>query len=155
MTEEKMMTGLTKEQLDGHYSERMEANRVEVDSVVLLSLIAAARASLESRGERDACEMCLGAKGAVPGNENRHGGVVMCDYCSVLHCRASDASGAESMAGWVRPESEWHEDIGDVLWWRFPIVEAPYVGSPLDTDWPGYHTHWTRFSLPSPPKVTP
>lgn len=27
---------------------------------------------------------------------------------------------------------EWHEDIGTVLWWKFPIEEAPYVGSPLD-----------------------
>lgn len=32
----------------------------------------------------------------------------------------------------LRPFREWHEDHGDVLWWRFPIVEAPYVGSPLD-----------------------
>lgn len=30
-----------------------------------------------------------------------------------------------------RPVEEWHEDIGDVLWWRFPIDEAPYCGSPL------------------------
>jgi hypothetical protein len=61
---------------------------------------------------------------------------------------------------------EWHEDVGDVLWWKFPIEEAPYVGSPLDLGqtvevrttngvvarfdvggWPGYHTHWT----PLPP----
>jgi hypothetical protein len=31
----------------------------------------------------------------------------------------------------LRPFREWHEDHGDVLWWRFPISEAPYVGSPL------------------------
>jgi len=48
----------------------------------------------------------------------------------------------------ARPESEWHEDFGDVLWWRFPIVEPPYAGSPLDTDWPGYHTHWTPIAIP-------
>lgn len=67
------------------------------------------------------------------------------------------------------PLSEWHEDDGDVLWWKFPIEEAPYIGSPLSLGqtvevtlraygidklmrcqvggWPGYHTHWT----PLPP----
>lgn len=30
------------------------------------------------------------------------------------------------------PLSEYHEDMGDVLWWKFPIEEPPYVGSPLD-----------------------
>lgn len=47
---------------------------------------------------------------------------------------------------------EWHEDDGDVLWHRFPIVEPPYVGSPLDTDWTGTHTHWTP--LPSAEAIT-
>ena len=51
----------------------------------------------------------------------------------------------------ARPESEWHEDHGDVLWWRFPLDEPPYVGSPLHDDWPGYHTHWT----PLPGVVAP
>lgn len=32
----------------------------------------------------------------------------------------------------ARPLSEYHEDMGPVLWWRFPIDEPPYVGSPLD-----------------------
>lgn len=32
----------------------------------------------------------------------------------------------------LRPYSEWHEDHGDVLWWRFPVEEPPYVGGPLD-----------------------
>lgn len=62
----------------------------------------------------------------------------------------------------ARPLSEWTEDDGDVLWWKFPVEEAPYVGSPLCCGysvevrmftgvvsrfnvcgWPGYHTHWT------------
>lgn len=48
-----------------------------------------------------------------------------------------------------RPLDEWHEDYGDVLWWRFPIVEPPYVGSPLHVGgWPGYHTHWTPIIVP-------
>ena len=49
-------------------------------------------------------------------------------------------------------EESWHEDDGTVLWWKFPIVEAPYVGSPLDSDWPGYHTHWTQIPIPKEPK---
>lgn len=68
---------------------------------------------------------------------------------------------------------EWNESCGDVMWWTFPVEEAPYVGSPLDTGlvvevsvaivnggkkmtqmvggWPGYHTHWT----PLPEAPTP
>ena len=34
-----------------------------------------------------------------------------------------------------RPFEEWHEDYGDVLWWRFPLEGPPYIGSPLDEDW--------------------
>lgn len=70
----------------------------------------------------------------------------------------------------ARPLSEWHEDIGPVLWWKFPIDEPPYVGSPLDLGqtvevtiqayklmraevggWPGYHTHFTPIELPEEP----
>lgn len=73
----------------------------------------------------------------------------------------------------AHPLSEWNEKIGPVLWWRFPIDEPPYVGTPLDTGravgiqiigatepflrtkfdvggWPGYHTHWTPIELPEP-----
>lgn len=48
----------------------------------------------------------------------------------------------------ARPIDEWHEDIGAVLWWEFPISEPPYCGSPLDSEWPGYHTHWTPIVTP-------
>ncbi|MDH2334266.1 hypothetical protein [Paenibacillus polymyxa] len=47
-----------------------------------------------------------------------------------------------------RPIDEWGEDHGDVLWWEFPIVEPPYCGTPLDADWPDYHTHWTPINIP-------
>lgn len=30
----------------------------------------------------DGCQMCLGAKGGVSGNENRLGDLVVCDYCT-------------------------------------------------------------------------
>lgn len=78
----------------------------------------------------------------------------------------------------ARPLSEWDEDIGDALWWRFPIVEAPYVGTPLDLGqtveiefrtnagtvvhrhlvggWPDYHTHWTPLPpMPREPNSEP
>jgi hypothetical protein len=51
----------------------------------------------------------------------------------------------------AQPESEWHEDVGPVLWWAFPVQEPPYVGTPLDSDWPGYHTHWTPLAVPTAP----
>lgn len=50
-----------------------------------------------------------------------------------------------------RPINEWHEDKGDVLWWSFPIEEPPYYGSPVDSDWPDYHTHWTPLIIPEEP----
>ena len=52
----------------------------------------------------------------------------------------------------ARPLEEWHEDYGNVLWWKFPIEEPPYVGSPLDENWTAYHTHWTPIVIPQPPK---
>lgn len=32
----------------------------------------------------------------------------------------------------ARPLAEYHEGMGDVLWWKFPITEPPYVGTPND-----------------------
>jgi hypothetical protein len=74
------------------------------------------------------------------------------------------------MSDVARPLSEWNEEDGDVVWWFFPMTEAPWIGTPnslghtveLHTQdglepricaratiggWPGYHTHWT----PLPP----
>jgi hypothetical protein len=77
-----------------------------------------------------------------------------------------------------RLEKEWTEEDGDVLWWKFPIEEPPYVGRPgslgqtvemrhyigggedLDVKvtttqvggWPGYHTHWTPIPVPVEPE---
>jgi hypothetical protein len=42
-----------------------------------------------------------------------------------------------------KPIEEWHEDIGDCLWWSFPIEESPYCGSPLDENFPSNVTHFT------------
>ena len=63
--------------------------------------------------------------------------------------------------GWTKTEpliarshGEWHEDDGPVVWWSWDghawAGESPWCGTPLDSDWPGYHTHWT----PAPPAPT-
>lgn len=44
----------------------------------------------------------------------------------------------------LRPINEWYEELGDCLWWMLPISEPPYVGSPLDDDFPSYVTHFTQ-----------
>lgn len=43
----------------------------------------------------DGCEFCLGAKGGVPGNENRIGGHVVCDYCTPLATDIQRAAGVQ------------------------------------------------------------
>jgi hypothetical protein len=52
------------------------------------------------------------------------------------------------------PIEKWHEDDGPALWWTLPVSEPPYVGSPLDDAWPGYHTHWTPILPPMLPDVS-
>lgn len=68
-----------------------------------------------------------------------------------LEDRADAAERREQKLKEVRTLEEWHEDFGDVLWWTFPIEEPPYCGSPLDLDWPDYHTHWTPLIIPEAP----
>jgi len=53
----------------------------------------------------------------------------------------------------ARPLADWNEDVGVTLWWRFPVDEPPYCGSPTYDDWPGYHTHWTPILVPHEPAV--
>lgn len=55
----------------------------------------------------------------------------------------------------AKPLAEYHEDNGPVLWWSFPVNEPPYVGAPFDSDWPGYHTHWTPLVVPATPHPAP
>ena len=43
---------------------------------------------------------------------------------------------------------KWHEYIGPVLWWDFPVEEPPYCGTPLDDDFPKYKTHFTELHIP-------
>ncbi|MEF2553223.1 hypothetical protein VQ042_17980 [Aurantimonas sp. A2-1-M11] len=91
-----------------------------------------------------------------------------------------DHNAADALAVEVKPLDDWHEDLGDVLWWCWRdgewLGEAPYVGSPLDCGltvecitqaengdtpaarfnvggWPGYHTHWSPIPLPAPSRA--
>jgi hypothetical protein len=54
------------------------------------------------------------------------------------------------------PGEHYHEDDGPVLWWQLPVMdqEQPWVGTPNDSDWPGYHTHYTPLP-PAPVAPTP
>lgn len=60
---------------------------------------------------------------------------------------------AEAVTIVARPLDEWHEDMHDVLWVKFPIEEAPHVGTPFDSAWPGYHTHF--IPLPDCNRIVP
>jgi hypothetical protein len=46
--------------------------------------------------ERDKCQFCLGAKGGVPGNENRLNDVIACDYCTSLFLDARGKTAPEA-----------------------------------------------------------
>jgi hypothetical protein len=85
-----------------------------------------------------------GWESAIPGTKQRHERLAA---AVVAHDRANQPAAS----GVARPLSDWHEDDGPVLWWLFPVDEAPWVGGPNDHDWPGYHTHWT--ALPSAPEA--
>lgn len=84
----------------------------------------------------------------VPGYYS--GGDVELDNAK-LRIEVERLRGEVAAATTPRPLDEWHEDDGVVLWWRFPISEPPYVGTPLDDDWPVYATYWTRLLEPDGP----
>lgn len=59
----------------------------------------------------------------------------------------------------LRPLDEYDDDMGPVIWWRLPIVEPPWVGTPNDTEWKmgwpssiddsiPYYTHFTLLLTP-------
>ena len=79
-----------------------------------------------------------------------------CRTCSQLFipafgiCEGCGGDGEERLPS-AYPLAHWHEEVGDVLWWKFPVMEPPYVGTPLDDDWPHYHTHFTRIVTPKRP----
>lgn len=118
---------------------------------VCLSLAAQARAA-EARDERiglaeKALRPFAGSEAALNRGLLPLVQAVVQEFTS-LRARLAEAERRAAAAVTPRPESEWHEDVGPVLWWRFPVSEPPYAGTPLDSDWPGYHTHWTPITVP-------
>jgi hypothetical protein len=57
---------------------------------------------------------------------------------------------ADLVANVITPRlaADWSEEFGAVLWWRAPIGDPAYCGSPLDTNWPGGFSHWTPMLVP-------
>lgn len=53
-------------------------------------------------------------------------------YADAVEIAEALATHKTADAGEMRPFADWHEDHGDVLWWKHPISQSPYVGSPLD-----------------------
>jgi hypothetical protein len=70
-------------------------------TVIAASILATAedklfpRVNAEASTAPDKCQFCLGAKGGANGNENRIGGAVVCDYCTVLLRKVGDNGGFE------------------------------------------------------------
>lgn len=48
---------------------------------------------------------------------------------------------------------QWKKDDGDVLWWRFPNPQKPYIGMPTDENFPKDSTHWQRIVIPFEPNI--
>lgn len=75
-----------------------------------------------------------------------------CGQCEKLRAASDPEQPKQSVPA---PLSEYHEDTGPVVWWTWQdglwLGEPAWIGAPTDSDWPGYHTHWTyhpEFPLP-------
>ena len=64
------------------------------------------------------------------------------------HCEALIEQLDEPQKVKARLAKHWDEDLGDCLWWDFPVEEPPYCGTPLDDDFPKYKTHFTELHIP-------
>lgn len=98
---------------------------------------------------------CCGGEPAMTTTDPNGDPAVQCRGCG-LEMRNFDAE--EAVQDWnrraavARPRDEWHDDDGPVLWWWLPVRSPPYVGTPLDHDWPDLQpTHWTSLVLPVEP----
>lgn len=67
---------------------------------------------------------------------------------NAIECMKRDAANFFEEYRLPKQLDEWHEDDGAALWWKFPVTEPPYCGTPLDDDFPDYVTHWTRITPP-------
>lgn len=72
--------------------------------------------------------------------------VYICDKCKFEF--DSMWSGFQTYKTELFRLEDWFEEDGACLWWKFPIEEEPYVGSPLDVNFPNDVTHFTRIVIP-------
>ena len=56
---------------------------------------------------------------------------------------------------YARHIDEWHEEDGPVLWWRDPITEPPYVGTPDYEDFDDTYKWWSPIDIPEIPESEP
>lgn len=67
--------------LDYCYDNSNDCEHPGEDDPAVMRIIQFVEKLLFAEGARDACQVCKGEKGGVPGNENIVDGIVMCDYC--------------------------------------------------------------------------
>lgn len=72
---------------------------------------------------------------------------------------AAAPSGPARVPLLARALAEWHEEDGYAAWWAITncgwASEPAWIGTPLSSDWPGYHTHWTPHpEIPCDPSIT-
>lgn len=132
--------------------------RLESELVVARRRLAEAEAYIILRGGQTDRAFrriydALGYKGALAGVDledecgpGGHTGKALAERAAELVAKAEGPIIA-------RPIAEYHEDMGNMLWHCFPIDEPPYCGMPHDSDWPGYHTHFTP--LPDCNRIVP
>ncbi len=90
-------------------------------------------------------ELCDSVAGIISQIDNMYAGVR--NKLTVARAKIAEL---ESMV--PRPLADYHEDFGPVTWWKLPVDEPAWIGRPDDSDWPGYHTHFTPHPpLPAPP----
>lgn len=49
------------------------------------------------------------------------------------------------------PRDEWREDDGVALWWDNALEQLPYIGCPLDDNFPAWADCWTPIIVPDMP----
>ncbi len=108
----------------------------------------------EPNAGRSLCTMCATPTSGLAWRPSLPAGAPVCSVGCVERLFRSwaylDSLGTADSSGQARPHHEWCEKDGPVLWWRFPVVEPPYVGDPREDDFPGeYVTHWTPIVVPA------
>ena len=69
------------------------------------------------------------------------------ELSNIAELEAVILGGLQAKSGW-RDISEWHDDIGECFWTRFPVEEPYYAGCPMCDDWPDdWYTHFIPMTV--------